>query len=176
MPATPAPAPAPAPAPREPETERRPYNFGAAVYGLIAVSGLLAAETASRETYAKTVLGVVVALLLYWLAHAYSEFVYHRVEAHEKLTRAGLVRTLRWELPILIGAAPPLIEVLIAWVVGASLGTGITIALWVSAATILVAEVIAGLQAELTARQVVMQALVGTALGVLVLVLRLVLH
>lgn len=170
------PAPAPTSAPRDPSHERRPYNYGSAVYGLITVSGLLAAESAARETYLETVLGVVLALLLFWLAHAYSEFVARRAEEGERLTRAGIRWILRWELPILVGAIPPLLAVLIAWAAGAGLGTAITIALWISAATILVAEVIAGRQAKLSGRELVLQALVGAAFGVLILVIKLALH
>lgn len=178
MSATPAPAPAPAPTPAPGDSghERRPYNYGSAVYGLITVSTLLAAESASSETYAETILGVVLALLLFWLAHGYSEFVARRAETGERLTRAGIRWMLRWELPILVGAVPPLVGVLIAWAAGAGLGTAITIALWIGAATILVAEVIAGRQAELPRRELALQALVGTAFGVLILVLKLALH
>lgn len=178
MAATPAPAPAPAqtPASRHPRHERRAYNYGSAVYGLITVSGLLAAESAARETYAETVLGVLLALLLFWLAHAYSEFVAVRAEEGERLTRAGIRRMLRWELPILVGATPPILAVLIGWAAGAGLGSAITIALWISAATILVAELTAGLLAKLSGRELVLQALVGTAFGVLILVIKLALH
>jgi len=172
----PSPAPGPTPAPADPRRERRAYNYGSAVYGLITVSGLLAAESASRETYLETVLGVLLALLLFWVAHGYSEFVARRAEEGERLTRAGIRWMLRWELPILVGAIPPLAAVLIAWVAGAGLGTAITIALWTSAATILLAELVAGRQAKLSGRELAIQALVGTALGVLILVIKLALH
>jgi hypothetical protein len=143
---------------------------------LITVSALLAAESASSETYSETVLGVVLALLLFWLAHAYSEFVARRAEEGERLTRAGIWWMLRWELPILIGALPPLVAVLIAWPAGAALGTAITIAVWTAAVTILVTEVVAGLLAELSGRELALQAVFGTAFGVLILVLKLALH
>ncbi len=172
----PAPAPAPTPAPSHPRHERGAYNYGSAVYGLISVSALLAAESATRETYAETVLGVLLALLLFWLAHAYSEFVALRAEEGEPLTGAGIRWMLHWELPILVGAAPPILAVLIAWAVGAGLGTAITIALWTSAATILLAELIAGRLAQLSGRELLLQALVGTAFGVLILVIKRALH
>jgi hypothetical protein len=168
--------PAPSPAPREPDDEERQYNLGSGVYGLITVSALMAAESASRETYGETVAGVVLGLILYWFAHAYSELVGWRVRRAERLTRAGLGRMLRRELPILVGATPPLLALLIAWAAGAKLGTAITIALCTAAATILLAEVGVGLQAELSGRELAIQALVGAALGLLILALKLVLH
>ncbi|HYB31131.1 MAG TPA: hypothetical protein VEF89_31365 [Solirubrobacteraceae bacterium] len=170
------PVPTPAPAPEDPDDERRRYNFGSAVYGLIIVSALLAAESAKAETYAETVLGAVLALGISWWAHAYSEFVFWRAEAGERLTRGGVGRMLRRELPILVGAIPPLLAVLLAWAAGAGLGTAITIALWTAAAAILATEVITGLQADLSRRELAIQTLLGSALGLLILGLKLVLH
>jgi hypothetical protein len=170
------PLPAPAPVPRDPDDALPKYNLGSAVYGLISVGALLAAESASRESYGETVGAAALAAVLLWLAHAYSEWVYGRARAGEGITRGGLGRMLRRELPVLGGGTPPLLAVLIAWVAGASLDTAITIALWISAAAILVAEVAAGRQAELPAREVALQAVVGSALGLLILGLKLILH
>jgi hypothetical protein len=166
----------PASVPREGDDDRPRYNFGSAIYGLLIVSALLAAESAISETYSETVLGVVLALLISWWAHAYSEFVFQRAEAGERLTRAGVGWMLRRELPILIGAAPPLLAVLIAWAAGAGLGNAITIALVTAAVTILATEVAAGVQADLSGRELAIQTLMGSAFGLLILALKLVLH
>jgi hypothetical protein len=176
MTATPVPPPPPPQPPREPDDEQDRYNLGSGVYGLITVSAMLAAESASKESYVESVAGVVLAIILYWLAHSYSEFVGWRVRRAQRLTQAGLGWVLRRELPILVGAAPPLLAVLIVWATGAALGTAITVALWTAVATILATEVAAGVQAELTGRELAIQALVGTAFGLLILGLRLVLH
>jgi hypothetical protein len=168
--------PTPASVPREVDDEPPRYNFGSAIYGLLIVSALLAAESAASEDYSETVLGVALALLISWWAHAYSEFVFRRAEAGERLTPAGVGQMLRRELPILLGAAPPLLAVLIAWAAGAELGTAITVALVTSAVTILITEVAAGLQADLSGGELAIQALVGSVVGVLILALKLVLH
>jgi hypothetical protein len=173
---TPPLAPEPAPSPGQPDDAEHRYNLGSAAYGLITVSALIAAESAAGETYAETVAGVVLALVLYWLAHAYSELVGWRLRQSKRLTRQGLWWVLRAELTILIGATPPLLALLISWAVGAKLDTAITIALWTSAVAILVTEVAAGIQAELSGRDLAIQAAVGTAFGLLILALRLVLH
>ncbi len=173
---SPAPAPAPAPAPRGPDEELPRYNLGSAVYGLITISALIAAESAAQETFGETVAGVALAMVLYWVAHAYSELVAWRVRRGEQLTAGSMGRMLRWELPILAGASPPLIAVLIAWAAGAALGTAIDIALWTGVATIIAVEVAAGIQARLSGRKLLIQAVVGAAFGLLILALRLVLH
>lgn len=161
---------------RAPEDARPPFNVRASVYGLLTVGAVLAAESASRETYAETVGAVVLALILYWLADSYAELVALRVGEAERLTPSAMGRMLLQELPIVAGGAPPLVAVLIAWAAGAGLNTGLVVSLVTAAVTILVTEVIAGVQADLSGRELAIQTFVGTVLGLLVLALRLVLH
>lgn len=149
---------------------------GAVVYGTITVGALLAAESTVRESYADTVVAVVLAILVYWLAHAYSDFVEHRLEHNRPLSLNGLARTLARELTIVIGAAIPLLALLICWVAGVRLANAVTVAVWTSAAMIVMVEIVAGVRAELSARALVVQTAVGTVFGLLVLALRLVLH
>jgi hypothetical protein len=151
-------------------------NIGAAVYGLITVGALLAAEGTSRESYGDTVAAVAVALAVYWLAHGYAEFTARRLRDGERLTVAGFARTMVQELAILAGATLPLLAVLIAWAAGAGLGTAIEAAVWTAAGSIVVIEVISGLRAELGGRELLIQAAIGASLGLLVIVLRLLLH
>ena len=49
-------------------------DLSAAIYGLMTVGALLAAESADSETYAETVGAVAVTMIVYWLAHSYAEF------------------------------------------------------------------------------------------------------
>jgi hypothetical protein len=151
-------------------------NPAGAVYGTIAVGALLAAESARRETYVKTVAAVVITLVLYWLAHAYAEFTGERLREGEPLTLPGLTRMLVRELTILIGAAVPLIGLLISWAVGAPLASAVSAAVWTSAAIIVVIEWIAGVRAELKGPELISQAAFGAVLGLLVIALRGLLH
>jgi hypothetical protein len=151
-------------------------NPGAVVYGTITVGALLAAESAKRESYADTVGALAIALLLYWLAHAYSEVIEHRLEERRPLTLDGLVGTLLHELMVVVGAAIPLLALLICWLAGARLASAVAAALWTSAATIVIVEVVAGVRAELSARALLAQTAVGALFGLLVITLQLVLH
>jgi hypothetical protein len=151
-------------------------NPSGAVYGTIAVAALLAAESARRETYPKTVAAVLVTLLLYWLAHSYAEFTGDRLQSAEKLTVTGLARAMGRELSILIGASVPLVAVLLWWVAGAHLTSAVSAAVWTAAAMIMVIEVVLGVRAELSGRELVVQVGVGALLGLLVIALRLLLH
>jgi len=80
------------------------------------------------------------------------------------------------ELPLLAGAALPLLVVVIAWAVGSDLDIALVAALWIDAATIVAVEFVAGIRAELSGQELLRQVLVGGALGVLILLLRLALH
>jgi hypothetical protein len=153
-----------------------PANAARVVYGTIVVAVLLAAESPQRETYAETVLAVVVALLLYWLAHSYAESAALRMGERARLTVEEFVRSMVHESPLVLGAAVPLVPLLIWWATGASLTSAVSAAIWTSAGMIVVYELIAGLRAELTGKELIVQVVVGAALGMLVIVLKIVLH
>ena len=58
-------------------------NPAGVIYGLITVGALLAAEGALGETYPETVASLVLAICLYWLAHAYADMLGHRLATHQ---------------------------------------------------------------------------------------------
>jgi hypothetical protein len=153
-----------------------PGNPARLVYGTIVVAALLAAEDAQKETYAKTVSAVVIALLFYWFAHSYAESAASRIEARTRLTVEEIIGSMIHESPILLGAGVSLVPLLIWWVAGGSLTAAVTAAVWTSAAMIVVYEVVAGVRADLTGKELVLQTAVGAALGVLVIVLKMLLH
>jgi hypothetical protein len=151
-------------------------NPGEAVYGVIAVGALLAAESPRRETYVRTVAAVLVTLLLYWLAHAYADLVDFHVTTRERLTTRRVLHTAREDVPILIGAIIPLVAVLIWWAGGASLSAAVAAAVWTSAAMIVVIEFTAGVRAGDRGRSLLAQTCGGALLGSLVVLLHVVLH
>jgi hypothetical protein len=147
-----------------------------AVYGAIAVGVLLAAETARRETYPKTVVAVVITLMLYWLAHSYADLAGERLRSGARLTPGRFLSTLLHDVPLLIGAAIPLATLLICWAVGTKLPDAVIAAVWTSAAIIVTTELGAGLRGRLGPRHLLIQAFLGALLGSLVIVLRALLH
>ena len=153
-----------------------PVNVARVVYGTVAVGALLAAESPEQETYAETLVSVLIALLIYWMAHSYAELTARRIEEGERLTTTALVNSMLHEVWILVGAAIPVIPLLIWWVTGGSLANADTAAIWTAAGMVVVYEVIAGLRAELTAKEMVVQLALGATLGVLIISLKLVLH
>ncbi|MGB0096749.1 MAG: hypothetical protein WBP81_29945 [Solirubrobacteraceae bacterium] len=151
-------------------------NSRALVYGVITVGALLGAESAHHETYGRTAAAIGIALILYWLAHSYAELLGQRLDEGTPLTLAGLARTMRSELSILSGAAVPLVAVLISWAAGAQLTTAVDTGARTSAVMILVIEIVAGVRAELSGKELAKQTILGAVLGVLVLALNVVLR
>lgn len=151
-------------------------DWAAAAYGTLSVGTLLAVETPSAENYWETLVGALIALLVYWLAHAYAGLLGERMQSGARLSPTEVLVAMRHEAPILLGAAPSLTALVVCWIGGADLSVAVSIAVWTSAAVIVLIECVAGLRAHLTGRQLLLQVSVGALLGLLILVLRLVLH
>lgn len=152
-----------------------PINSGRLVYGTIVIGALLAAESARQETYAKTLGAVAITLLLYWLAHSYAEFTSQRLQDGKSLDLTELARTAAHELSVLLGAAAPLLVLVIWWATGASLTGAVSAAIRTSAVMIVIIEVMIGLRSQLSGRDLMKQTAFGVLLGLLVLAVRLVL-
>jgi VIT1/CCC1 family predicted Fe2+/Mn2+ transporter len=151
-------------------------NPGIAVYGAIAVAALLAAESPVRETYAKTVAAVVITLLLYWAAHSYGDLVEERLETGRRLSLGVIARAMRHSVSMLTGAAIPLLPIILWWITGGSLSGAVLAAEWTCAIMIVVIEVAAGIKGKLSGRELAWQISLGAMLGVMVMLLRVLLH
>ena len=151
-------------------------NPGALVFGTVAVAALLTAENAQRETYPETIGAVLIALALYWLAHSYADFTGQRLKRAEKLSFAALGRTMVHELWILLGAAIPLLILLVWWAAGSRLTTALTAAVWAAAVVLGLIEFAAAVRARLSGRELIAQTSLGLLLGLLVIAMKIVLH
>jgi hypothetical protein len=151
-------------------------NPAGAIYGMIAIGALLAAESGLRDTYLETLASALIALALYWLAHAYADMLGQRLEKRAQLTAAGLARNLLHDWAIMRGGAVPLLVLLVCWAAGASQETAITIDLWVTAGNLLAYELLAGLRARSRPAELLLEGCVGAAMGLGILALRVILH
>ncbi len=151
-------------------------NPGIAVYGAIAVAALLAAESPVRETYAKTVAAVVITLILYWAAHSYADLVGERLESGRRLNLGVISRAMAHNVSMLSGAAIPLIPIIVWWVTGGALSGAVLAAEWTAAGMIVVIEFVAGIRGRLSGRELAWQVALGAMLGVMVMLLRVILH
>jgi hypothetical protein len=147
-----------------------------AVYGVILIGALLAAEDGLHESYLDTVLSAVIAAAIYWLAHAYSALLGRRLTSEHRLTLGSLARALASGISLLSGAAVPVLVLLLAWAGGASQTDGVTAALWSSVAALIVLELLAALRAPATLSERALELMIGVAIGLGIFVLKIVLH
>jgi hypothetical protein len=143
---------------------------------VLAIGAVLAAESGSHEDYIDTASSAVIAILLYWLAHAYADLLGHRLQTHERLSAKALWRALIGEAAILAGAALPLLALALTWALGVALATGVEVALWSSVASLIGFELLAGIRAQATPGELLLDAGVGMTMGLAILALKIVLH
>jgi hypothetical protein len=153
--------------------ERNPARL---IYGVLAIGAVLAAESGSHEDYLDTAGSAVIAILLYWLAHAYADVLAGRLQSHARLRLAVLGRALGDEAAILLGAVPALLALLLCWAFGVALASGVEAALWTTVASLIAFELLAGIRARATPRELVLEAGVGVTMGLAIIALKVVLH
>lgn len=146
------------------------------VYGTIVAGALLAAEGAHPADYQTTVSSVVIALIVYWLAHTYADLAGERLVTGMQLTLKGVGKSALSELPILMGSAVPLGVLVVMWIAGASLRNAISWAVYSSAGMMVVVELIAGFRSGLRGWALAGQVAFGVLLGLFVIALKILLH
>jgi hypothetical protein len=146
------------------------------VYGIITIGTLLAAESPQHETYPETIGSALIALLLYWLAHAYADLLGHRLTLKTRLSASALARTFVHDWAIVSGASIPLVALLIAWALGAAQATAVSAALWTVVASLVIFELLAGARARVSTRELLLEGCVGATMGLAILALKVVLH
>lgn len=151
-------------------------NPAGAVYGLIMIGALLAAESGLRDTYPETVGSATIAVVLYWFAHSYADVLGLRLAEQQRFSWGELGRTFGRDRAIARGAALPLLALLVGWATGASQATALTAGVWTAVASLIVFEVAAGVRSQARPLELVLEVLVGATMGLAILALRALLH
>ncbi len=147
-------------------------NPAGVVYGVITVGALMAAESGRHESYVDAFASALIATLLYWLAHSYSDLLGDRLRTGEPLTLRALGGALGRDWAIVRGAAIPLLALVIAWLVGADRESGVTAALRTAVVTVVVFELLAGIRAKSTPGELLLKAGVGVTMGIAILAVK----
>jgi hypothetical protein len=151
-------------------------NPAGLVYGVMAIGALLAAESGHHDGYPDTLASACIGAGLYWLAHAYASVLGRRLATDDRLTAKVLWGALVRDWQIVRGAAIPLLALLIAWAVGAPKEAGVTAALWSAVGTVIAFELAAGIRSRATRRELALELVVGIALGIAIIALKVLLH
>ena len=151
-------------------------NPAGAVYGIITIGALLAAESGLRETYPETVGSVSIAVVLYWFAHSYADVLGLRLSEQRRLGWRELWHTFVQDWAIVRGASVPLFALLVGWATGAEQATAVTAGVWTAVASLIVFEVAAGIRSRAGPVEFLLEVLVGATMGLAILALRALLH
>jgi VIT1/CCC1 family predicted Fe2+/Mn2+ transporter len=151
-------------------------NPSGAVYGVIVIGALLAAESGRHESYLDTFASAAIAAALYWVAHSYAGVLGRRLSTGERSTAAALLDALAHDWALIRGASIPLLALAIAALTGAAQETAVTAAVWSSIFSLAVFELIAGLRSGASRRELALEVGVGVAMGLAILALKIVLH
>lgn len=151
-------------------------NPGGAVYGIITIGALLAAESGAHETYPKTVGSAVITVMLYWFAHSYADVLGLRLSEQQPIGGRGLWQTFVRDWAIVKGASVPLLALLVAWATGAGQATAVAAGVWAAVASLIAFEVAAGIRSRARPVELVLEVLVGATMGLAILALRALLH
>jgi signal transduction histidine kinase len=151
-------------------------NPAGAVYGLITIGALLAAESGLRETYPETVGSAAIAVTLYWFAHSYADVLGLRLSEQRRLSWRELWETFVQDWSIARGASAPLLALLVAWAAGASQTTAVTAGVWTVVGSLIAFEVAAGVRSRAKPVELALEIIVGTTMGLAILALRALLH
>lgn len=151
-------------------------NPGGAVYGIITIGALLAAESGTHETYPQTVGSAVIAVMLYWFAHSYADVLGLRLSEQQPIGGRGLWQTFARDWAIVRGASVPLLALLVAWATGTSQATAVSAGVWAAVASLIAFEVAAGIRSRARPVELGLEVLVGATMGLAILALRALLH
>jgi hypothetical protein len=118
----------------------------------------------------------LIALALYWLAHAYADLLGHRLATQARLSASALARSFIHDWAIVRGAGIPLLALLIAWALGTTQATAVSAALWTVVASLVLFELLAGVRARARPGELLLEGCVGATMGLAILALKVVLH
>jgi len=145
-------------------------------YGAVVAASVLAVVSVHAPPGDRVVVVTVVVALVYWLAHVYVDAVGGRFVDREHSTGVRVLHALNDNWAVLVGAAPPILVLLLARALGADGETAAWWALWVTGALLVAVGGAAAWRGGARGWALVGEVLVGGCFGVLVVALKYALH
>ncbi|MFD1507069.1 hypothetical protein FE374_03435 [Georgenia yuyongxinii] len=155
---------------------RASMRFGAAVYGSFLVASVVGLAFEAGRDAREMTLSAFGSMLVFWLAHWWSEVVGARITAGETFRRRDALVIARREWPLVEAAVVPTLALALAWVGVWSRETGAALAMAAAIAQIVCWGFVAGRRAGATWLRAGLFAAVEGALGVVLLLLERLIH
>jgi hypothetical protein len=146
------------------------------ILGTVITAELMAAYSEPPIHLGAVVLGIIVAVLVYWLTHVYADEVGHGPVKGRAFAKRRLMSTLRRQWALVDASFPPLIVLLVAFALGAGASRALLVA-DLSAVLLLVGwGVLTARRRGIRGPSLILTGLVAGVLGLVVVVLRAVVH
>ncbi len=155
---------------------QRAANFSAAIYGSILVTSLVSALSEEHAHAGAMALAVGSTMVVFWLAHVWSDAVGERLVNPRPFTVRGLARVARTQWPMLQSAALPLLALLLASAGAVSLTVGVDVALGVSIVQLVAWGLVLGLRSFASWPQALLAGAVDGLLGLAIVTLKVLVH
>ena len=147
------------------------------MYGTVLAGSLIAAEGARDDVDVPRLLLVVLATqVVFWLAHVYSELVGDRVESGRRPDRSDVAHLLREEWPLVAASFGPLVVVAVTDLAGLEDNTAVLSGLWAIVAVLASWALVAGRRGRMRGVELALYVVLGAALGVALILLKVVVH
>ena len=151
-------------------------NLSAVIYGELITGATIAAALGSETSHLELILVVVTTLLIFWVAHGYSDLVDAGVSHGGHLYPPLIWATVRRESPMVAACLPPLLVLAIAGALGASDDLARYLALATIALSLVGYGTRAARRARLSLPMQILAAVVHAALGIGIISLKAVIH
>ena len=147
-------------------------NPGSLIYGILTVGAVISAESGTTQHQPREIITAAVAVVIYFLIHAYSTLLGNRLHGSGVLSRTELVRAIADESPILRGASLPVLTMVVFWLLGFSADTMEWAGIVCAIVLLVLFEFLAGLRSHLGRGWIWLQAGMGAAFGLLLAMLK----
>ena len=152
------------------------HNAPDLLYGAIVAGSVLAVASVHVESGTHVAVAASVVTIIYWLAHVYVEAVGNRYRDRERTIHARFVDAMRESIEVLFGAVAPIAVFVLARLLTHDVEAAATIALWVTVVMLVAAGAASAYLAGVRGWRLVLEAAVGGSFGVLVILLKYLLH
>ncbi len=153
-------------------------NPARAIYGTILVMAVITALSHDDSvTSAQLIAGVLATTFVFWIAHVYAEVLGNRVEGGSGVpTLANIATAARGEWPLVEASLLPVLCLLLGVVGLVKTDTAVTIAIGVGVVELFGYGILAGRRLGLSRGATIVVGVVNGALGLLIVLLKVLVH
>jgi hypothetical protein len=158
------------------ERPRREYRFSAAVYGSILVAALVGATFEAHVSARTMTLSLLGSVVIFWIAHAWSEVLGERVEEGRMFDRARIATITVEEWPLVEAGILPAALLAFAWAGIYSRDVGAVLAMSVAILQLVGWGMLAGHRTQPTWRRALVVGVVDGLLGIAIVAIEIAVH